>query len=540
MAEYYSCETVLNDGAVASVVADLTPVYLKIAGKRAMGKTKFKIALEELLLQFRDCYGTDKPCKIIFVRRFLKLQIEISQDGAQKEWMPFDEDIKISYNILAKLGVSPRYSFSDSGDGHNRVIWESLLKARKNGTLFSMLSAIVLAIVFGLLINSSSAHLHIVLVDEMVTPLFAKLTAILSAVATPLVFFAVIGGIIGIGDVKSFGKIGSKVLSRMMISYGISALLLAVGAAIAYGVTFTQATAEQGSAGGKILQMVLDIVPDNLVMPFAQDNDLQVISVSIFVGVTMLLLGNRISKLNELVKECSDLINKMMMICCKFIPLIVFLGVLKLICTSNAKQFISIGKMLVVYLVINGIFLSSMYIRACLITKTPITKIFPKQLATMMINLTTSSQVAALPENMKCCKKKFGIDEKLVDFALPLGIVIYMPSGTVFIGICAYAMAVSMGITVTFDLLVRITLVAVILAISAPPIPGSAFVILPILFTSCGIPQDAFPLAIIFSTIIGYIVPTFNGINIQLELLMTAKKLNKIDDSVLKKEYIET
>ena len=40
-------------------------------------------------------------------------------------------------------------------------------------------------------------------------------------------------------------------------------------------------------------------------------------------------------------------------------------------------------------------------------------------------------------------------------------------------------------------------------------------------------------------SIVGYALPAFNGFNIQMELLMTAKKLNLVDENRLKSVYKE-
>lgn len=538
--EIYGTEQVLNNKAIAVIVNDLTKVYLNVAGKKAMAENRFKISLEEILLRFRDCYGEEVPCKIVCTKKRRKISIEISQEGLRKDWLPCDEDIKVSYDILARLNVSPRYLFSHIGKGRNRVIWEPMPETKSNSMLYYMLASVILAVFVGIIVNSVSSGLHKILVEDIISPLFEKSTAILSEFATPLVFFAVIGGIVGIGDAKSFGKIGSKVLLRMLGSYIIAALFLGIGSIFVFNITPSiNGTSGETSAAGQIIQMVLDIIPDNLVVPFTTDNDLQVIAISIFIGVTLLLLGNRVSKLNDAVKDISELVNKMMSICCKGLPFLVFFGVVKIISTSNSKQFLSIGKMFVVYIAINAVFMLSMVIRATVVSKVPFKTIFPKQLATLFINITTASQVAALPENMICCKEKFGIDEKFVNFALPLGIVIYMPSGTIFLGLTVIALSSTFGIPLTIGLLIRILIVCVIVAIAAPPIPGSAVVVMPVLFATCGVPNEAFPLAIIFATIVGYVVPAFNGFNIQLELLMTAKKLNKIDDKKLREKYIK-
>ncbi len=537
--EIYKASEVLTDENINRIMDELPDIYFKELGKQALEKTKFVIALEELLLRFRDYYGTENVCDVSFCKHFGKYLIEISMQGMRKDYIPCSDDMKISYDILANLGVEPRYAYSQGRSGKNRLIWQSLSKPKKHSTALPILFAFILAVIAGIIISYLPKDIHTMLTEDFITPIFSKMTLIISALATPLVLFAVIDGIVGIGDVKAFGKIGSKLLLRMTISYLIAGILIAAGCGIVYGVSSEVAsTADGTSALGKIVKLVLDIVPDNILAPFTIDNDLQVIVIAIFIGVTMLILQNSLPITGSIIKEGSLLVNKMMSICCKLLPVVVFFGVSNLIATSNAKQFISIGKMLAIYVVVNFVFMASMVIRARIVTGIPLKYIIPKQLATLMINITTSSQVAALPENMKCCKEKFGIDSKLVDFALPLGIVIYMPSGAIFLTLTALGFMVVAGLPITINMLIRIAIIGTIVAIAAPPIPGSALVVLPILFASCGVPNDVFPLAIIFGTIIGYILPACNGFNIQLELLMTATKLKKTDGRLQKEAGI--
>ena len=537
--EIYSKKIKLTNENISEVTSELTALYLKITRGKAETDTKISLSIEELLLSFRDTYGSDEECRVTY-SKFLKTQrLEISTDGEKKEWIPYDdEEQRIPYDILVRLGVKAKYYYSHTRKGKNRVIWNPPTAPRKNSMLISILIAMVLAIIGGILVNMGSASLKKMVVEEILTPFFDKFTAVLTTLATPLVFLAVIGGIIGIGDTASFGKIGSKFLKRMLTTYFVAALLIGVGCVFVYGISLAGEDTG-GSAVGQIIKLVLDIVPDHILEAFAIDNDLQVITISIFVGVVMLMLGEKVQMLNDLIKEASDLVNKMMVIFCKCLPIIVFLGVFKLICSSSKKQFLSIGSMLGVFVVVNIVFFAFMFIRVRIVMGVSEIKLFPKQLATLLINLTTSSQVAALPEHMKCLKKKFGIDEKVVDFGLPLGMVVYMPSGAILLALTAYALCTSFGVAVTVSMAIKIIIVSVILAIAAPPLPGSAFTVLPILFKACGVPMEAFPIAIIFGSLMGYLCPALNGFNLQLELLMTAKKLGKVDEKALREKYIE-
>ena len=72
--------------------------------------------------------------------------------------------------------------------------------------------------------------------------------------------------------------------------------------------------------------------------------------------------------------------------------------------------------------------------------------------------------------------------------------------------------------------LAKLVFVSVIVAIAAPPIPGSAFAVLPIMFSACGTDLSMMPLAVIIGSTVGYLMPALNGYCMQLELLMSAHK----------------
>lgn len=127
------------------------------------------------------------------------------------------------------------------------------------------------------------------------------------------------------------------------------------------------------------------------------------------------------------------------------------------------------------------------------------------------------------------------MDGKFTDFSLPLGIVVYMPNGAIMLGSIVWVLTdMSLG-AVDLVMLIRIALVAVIVAIAAPPIPGSAFAVMPIMFSVCGTDLSMMPLAVIVGSTVGYLLPAMNGYCLQLELLMTAWKSNMVDKEAFKR-----
>lgn len=525
-------EECLTNEKIEYLTEKMTEEYITAAGKRAGNKTGFSLKVQEVLLRFRDLYGTESPCKVTGQKSFGKITFTIQQKGSQLDPLKVDDDISYSYSILARLGVMPKYSYSSRNGGVNIVSIEAELKPRKNAMLINMMIAIVAAVLFGFGLRSLPANTTSLVMESFISIFFTKMITILSELATPFVFFAVVTGITGIGNQATVGKIGKRLLFGMMGTYLFAGIVFSALAVVFYPLSGT------GGQGGnfitQIVHLILDIIPDNVLAPFTIDNDLQVITIAIFVGVVMLALGEHVKLVNTFCVECAEIVTRMMQIVCRFLPLVVFLGVVNLL-LSDLSEIVNIYKMVLLFIASSVILIGFMLIRTKICTKAPLMTIMKKQIPTLMINLTTSSQISALPENIKCCKKKFGIDDKMVDFGLPLGIVVYMPCAAIFLGLATWSLANLSGTPIAIGEVIKICLISIIVAIAAPPIPGSACVVMPIIFSSCGIPDTIFPLAIIMATFIGYLLPAVNGFCLQLELLMSAKKLGLVDMEQLEK-----
>jgi Na+/H+-dicarboxylate symporter len=306
------------------------------------------------------------------------------------------------------------------------------------------------------------------------------------------------------------------------------AMIAMVVVGLAIGLTPTHAVSEGSNIFSDLLKLVLDIIPSNLVTPFATDNDMQVIVIATFIGIVLLLLGDKVRTFRKFCDEAGNIINKMMAFVCKTLPLFVYLGVTNLLLSNMLSQVYLVSRIFVISLVGAAITIGITIARTLYVTKQPFSKLFSAQLPSLLINLTTSSQMSAMPESMKCCKEKWGIDQKFTDFGLPLGVVFYMPNGAIMLGAIVWVLTdISLG-AVDILVLFKLVLVSVIIAIAAPPIPGSAFAVLPILFSACGTDLSMMPLAVIIGSTVGYLLPAMNGFCLQLELLMTAQKANLI------------
>ena len=208
---FYKREAILTNEVIAEWSQEVAQEYLKQAGKRAIVETKIRLAVEELLIKFRRFYGTETPCRIVGRKRFGQLTFELRQEGPQIDPVAQPEDeLQFAYDILSRLDVRPRYSYI-ARRHMNFVTLPAELGPVKNQMLFLMLSALVLAVVSCLALSSFAPNAAEIIYTGITLPVFNKLTAVIAALATPLVFLAVITGITGLDDAASFGRIGKRV-----------------------------------------------------------------------------------------------------------------------------------------------------------------------------------------------------------------------------------------------------------------------------------------------------------------------------------------
>lgn len=529
----------LNNETIEEWSLEAEKLYQKEQGSKAIdekeSKIKIRFTIEEILLKFKNTYGTDTKCTITGDKKFNSITFIITQEGLEKDVLYDVDDNEISYDLLSRFKVKPKYEYKKNTN-LNKVSFTADRK-KSNRTLLYILAGLLLAIVLYTTLSSFSPDSLLYFYSTFTKPIFDKMIAILTAFATPLVFFSVISGITGLGNISSFGKIGSKVCTSFLMTYIIAAVLLITGSIIFYPVVPTSAVTE-GDATQSIVRLILDIVPSNLIEPFVKDNDLQVVAIAIFTGIVILLLQHQTKGIRNAISELSTLIYKMMTIVCKLIPLIVFLGIFNLLCETDLDQLSSMLNGIIIFFAGSIIVIVITIIRVSVKTKVNFAIIFKKVLPTLISNLLTSSQVSTLPENMRCCKEDLGIDKKCTDFALPLGIVTYMPCGAIFLGTIAISLSYMGGVPISIFLLAKIAIMSIIIAIAAPPIPGSALTVIPIFFTICTIPYSLFPLAVVFGSILGYILPAFNGFLLQLELIIIGIKTKSINMETLKTPLI--
>ena len=342
----------------------------------------------------------------------------------------------------------------------------------------------------------------------------------LQLVIIPMVFTSIALAIGSIADTRTMGRISAKTLA-LALAGCVGYATYSMGLFNAHIEGLTEAA---GSTGSNPLNVVLNVIPSNIVTAFGSNNAvLSSVFLAVAVGLSMNVLGeSRTSTLRRLLGEVNDVVVVFLnFVVTNFAPFAVFV----LLTRTFAIYGIDYLKPALVYVVVTVVLLFVFLLVAYPLVvalgakQNPIT--FIKKIANVAVfGFSTSSSAATLPLNIRVSTEDFGVDESIASFVLPLGMTINMDGtaimqvvATVFIAGCA-------GYTVTPAQLVVVALLALLASVGTPAAPGAGAVILFTILSGAGFVNDSALLA--YSLIL--------AINRPIEMLVTS--LNVVGDAV--------
>ena len=521
------------DEAGIDALSELLVQGLEQVGIDRKDIIRLRLAAEEILGLWRSRGKTDTVCMFHQGTRFGRMFLEITAPGKRidpNEAASDTDDPLLFTNLLAHAGLSPAYSYQD---GVNHLsIYPS--RPHRISPVFQLLLAILGAGAMGAALLALSAQARAGAIG-VVDPLFSALMGVLQTLAGPMIFLSVCWGIFNIGDIHMLGRIGKVVLLRFL---GAIFLLTAVTAVCLVWLFRPEsgATSTGTNAAAQIYTMVLGIIPTNIVTPFLEGNSLQIIFMAICVGLVLLVLGDKTSAVRELLEQVNRVVQFMMGVVSRYIPLFVFVSLLSLILSDALSNLGGVMK---------GLLLGIAACVACPLLyalwasvrlKVSYSLVLRKLLPTYLIALSTASSSAALSINLETCERKLGISGRIVNFAVPLGQVVFKTGASIGFFVLALGLAEFYQVSMPLPWVVTGVLTSGLLAIAAPPVPGGSMTCYTVLLTQLGIPGEAIGLAVAGNVILDFFMTSCGLACLQSELMLSASKLGMLDWEILRKE----
>ena len=344
-----------------------------------------------------------------------------------------------------------------------------------------------------------------VVVGEPIVPFFDVIGKVfinlLFMVACPFIFFSITAGVASMSDLRKTGRIGLKIILFYLGTTIISTLVgLGLAWVIGPGRGFTMVTGGTLQAAKKVPtvgDMLLNMVPSNIFRSLTELNLMQIIVFSVFLGVSLVLLGERKKAVLDFFNVMSEALIKMTGIVMKTVPL----GVFSLMVTTGAKYgpdaLMAVSKVLIADYIT---FLFQLFVVLGLVLMifakvTPFA--FVKRSGEVIATaVSTTSSSATLPITIRTGVEKMGIPKEVADFTLPLGATVNLNGAAANIAVCVVFSAQVYNFNFTTPELLSLVFSAVITAVGVAGMPGSAIVFTLAILSNYGIPAEAYAIII--------------------------------------------
>jgi Na+/H+-dicarboxylate symporter len=322
----------------------------------------------------------------------------------------------------------------------------------------------------------------------------------LKMLVVPLVFVSLVCGVSSLSDPSKLGRLGGKSLALYVMTTFIAVTFALVAALIVQpGEGFVIKTVEEfvPKESPGLVQVIIDMFPDNPIASMAEANMLQIIVFSILFGVAITKAGEAGQKIKAAFDALNEVIMKIVLIIMELAPYGVFFLMARLGATIEFGEFAYIGKYfaLVFILLILHAIITYPILLATLARLNPLI-LLSKMRETAIYAFSSSSSGATLPITMATARNKLGVKRSVASFTIPLGATINMDGTAIMQGVATVFIAQVYGVDLSTTQLLMVVLTATLASIGTAGVPGVGLIMLAMVLQQVNLPVEGIALII--------------------------------------------
>lgn len=330
---------------------------------------------------------------------------------------------------------------------------------------------------------------------KLLPDVFLKLIKMIIA---PLVFATIVTGISGMGDSAALGRIGGKALgwfiTASLISLGLGLVLVnlfkpGVGAGLTTGSDLGKL--EMGEL--TLRHFILEIFPSSAVDAMAQNNILQILVFSVFVGVGLTAIGEKGAIIVKVSEALSELMLQITDYVMRFAPFAVFGALASVIAKQGLGIIVTYGVLVsefyfamlllwVLLFLVGGVFLRGRVITLFRYIREP-----------LLLSFSTASSEASLPKLFEQLDR-FGVPRRISGFILPLGYSFNLDGSMIYMSFASIFIAQAYGIHVPIGTQILMLLTLMVSSKGIAGVPRASLVVIAATLSQFGLPVEGIAL----------------------------------------------
>ena len=324
---------------------------------------------------------------------------------------------------------------------------------------------------------------------------------LIKMIVVPIIISTLIVGVAGTGDMKQLGRLGGKtllyfeVITTIAIVVGLlAANIFQPGAGIDMNdlsegdissyVSTTEAVEDQGP-----FQILVDIVPTNIIQAMAEGDMLAIIFFSVLFGLGVAAIGERGKPVLAFFQGVADAMFWVTNLVMKFAPFGVFALIGVTVSKFGLSSLIPLGKLAILVYAAMIFFVFVILGITAKIFGFNIFKIIKMIKDELLLAFSTSSSETVLPRIM-LKTEKMGAPKDIVSFVIPTGYSFNLDGSTLYQAIAAIFIAQMYGIDLSIIEQITLMLVLMVTSKGIAGVPGVSFVVLLATLGTVGIPLE--------------------------------------------------
>ncbi|MBR2836043.1 MAG: dicarboxylate/amino acid:cation symporter [Coriobacteriales bacterium] len=368
---------------------------------------------------------------------------------------------------------------------------------------------------------------------------------LMQMLVVPLVFCSIVCGAASMSDPKLLGKVGLGTILMYLFTTAIAiilAILLAQG--IKPGIGLDMNAVVEGAYTPKTAdsfgQVMLNIIPTNIVSAMSSGTMLQIIFFALILGFLLGNLGKKVATVNRFFVQFNAVMMRMVSLVLKCAPVGVFCLIAASFYNLGFDGILPMLKFIgTVYLgLVIQLFLTYMIIITVFARVNPI-HFLKKIVPVMIFAFSTSSSNATIPLNMENLKTRMGVDNKVASFTIPLGATINMDGTAIMQGAAVIFAAQAFGIDLNLTALLTVVITAVAASIGTAGVPGVGTIMTAMVFDAVGLPVEGISMIMGVDRILDMGRTAINVTGDAAVSICMAKMVNMLDEDVYNDDSIQ-
>jgi Na+/H+-dicarboxylate symporter len=224
----------------------------------------------------------------------------------------------------------------------------------------------------------------------------------------------------------------------------------------------------------------------------AQGDVLAVLIFALFLGVALVIGGERYKNILVLLQEFLELVMQMVRWIMMIAPFGIMALLIKLMVTQDLALLGTLGKFAAVVsgsLLFHGVVLLPLILY--LVTGMTPWRFWRGAREALVTAFATSSSSATLPITLRCVEHNLHVRKEIAQFVIPLGATINMDGTALYEATAALFVANLVGIDLNLTQQLIVFFTAMFAAIGAPGIPSAGMVTMVMVLQSVGLPAEA-------------------------------------------------